>query len=385
MEEEKKINLVVFTREYPVGMASTKRIQHLLDYLKSRDVMIKILAFRGNLPQPEMNGTYNDIPYQNIGHGIKLSFSQTGKVLSYYINGFKSIAQSKRKGWKNIVYKAGGLNIENILFFIWAKLLGYKMVMTIEEDYSFFSDNIKLISRFKFWTTRKLDFLNCKWADEIIVISYYLKNKYQKKGVSNITLIPITARINFNDNKKTFNKPLQVVYAGTFADKDGVNDIISGFLEFKKSYKEAILILTGKSAQQEKYKEKYRNESDLLFKGFVEDKDFYPLLRDSDVLCMCRTESGFANAGFPFKLGEYLATGNPVICTKVSDVEYYLDENDVYLIEPGKPQQITGALLSIVNDPDKARARGMRGLEKCRKYFSAETNGQIFLDVLKRM
>ena len=217
------------------------------------------------------------------------------------------------------------------------------------------------------------------------MISYYLKNKYLKKGVDRITLIPVTARINSGEKNKSFNKPLQVVYAGTFADKDGVSDIIKGFLEFKKSFKEAILILTGKSAQQEEYKEKYSNEKDLLFRGFVEDNDFYPLLRDSDVLCMCRTESGFANAGFPFKLGEYLATGNPVICTKVSDVEYYLGEDDAYLIEPGNPQQITGALLSIVNDPDAARERGMKGLEKCRKFFSAETNGRILLDVLERM
>jgi len=356
-----------------------------MEYLISRGVVVNILAFRGNIPQPETKGVYNTIPYQNIGHGIKLSLRQTGKVISYYLSGFKSIAQSKRKGWKNIIYKAGGLNIENILFVIWAKLLGFKMVMAIEEDYSFFSDNIKLISRFKIWTIRKLDFLNCKWADEIIVISYYLKNKYLKKGVDRITLIPVTARINSGEKNKSFNKPLQVVYAGTFADKDGVSDIIKGFLEFKKSFKEAILILTGKSAQQEEYKERYSNEKDLLFKGFVEDNDFYPLLRDSDVLCMCRTESGFANAGFPFKLGEYLATGNPVICTKVSDVEYYLGEDDAYLIEPGNPQQITGALLSIVNDPDAARKRGIKGLEKCRKFFSAETNGRILLDVLERM
>jgi len=172
MEGEKKINLVVFTREYPVGMASTKRIQHLMEYLKSRDVMVKVLAFRGNIPQPEMKGMFKTIPYQNIGHGIKLSFRQIGKVISYYISGFKLIAQSKRKDWKNIIYKAGGLNIENILFVIWAKLLGFKMVMAIEEDYSFFSDNIKMISRFKIWTIRELDFLNCKWADEMIVISY---------------------------------------------------------------------------------------------------------------------------------------------------------------------------------------------------------------------
>ena len=40
---------------------------------------------------------------------------------------------------------------------------------------------------------------------------------YLKKGVTKITLIPVTARINSGENKKSFNRPLQVIYAGTFA------------------------------------------------------------------------------------------------------------------------------------------------------------------------
>lgn len=385
MEKESKLNLVVFAREYPVGMASTKRIQHLIEFLANRGVRVNLLAFRGNLTQPALWGIHNSISYQHIGHGLKLSFKHIFKVISYYYNGLRLICKYKKRGNKNIVYKAGGINIENFLFVVWAKLIGFKLVIAIEEDYSFFKDNIKMISRFKVWTIRRLDFLNCRWADEIIVISSYLKNKYIKKKASVITLIPITAEINFNENKNSFNDPVQVVYAGTFTDKDGVGDIIKGFIEFNKYHKDALLILTGKSAQQEKYREKYMNEKNIIFKGFMEDADFYSLLRNSDVLCMCRTESGFANAGFPFKLGEYLATGNPVICTKVSDVEYYLDNNDVYLIEPGNPKQITETLISIVNDPVKAREKGLRGLEKCRKYFSSETNGQLLLDVLLRV
>ena len=385
MEKDRKLNIVVFTREYPVGMASTKRIQHLMEFLVSQGVNVNVLAFRGNIPQPALQGTHNSVPYQNIGHGTKLSFKQLLNVISYFFNGFLFITKHKKRGCKNIVYKAGGLNIENFFFVLWAKLIGFKMVLAIEEDYSFFKDNIKMISRFKIWTIRRMDFLNCHWADEIIVISSYLKNKYLKKKASGITLIPVTAEINFNEKKNSFNDPVQVVYAGTFADKDGIDDIVKGFIDFNKYYKDALLILTGKSAQQEEYRQKYMNEKNIFFKGFMEDVDFYPLLRDSDILCMCRTESGFANAGFPFKLGEYLATGNPVICTKVSDVEYYLDNNDVYLIEPGNPKQITETLISIVNDPVKARNKGLRGLEKCRKYFSSETNGQLLLDVLLRV
>ena len=56
MDEAKKMNLVVFTREYPVGMAGTKRIQHLLDYLLLRGILITVIAFRGNIPQPAVRG-----------------------------------------------------------------------------------------------------------------------------------------------------------------------------------------------------------------------------------------------------------------------------------------------------------------------------------------
>jgi glycosyltransferase involved in cell wall biosynthesis len=224
-------------------------------------------------------------------------------------------------------------------------LLGFKLILAIEEDYTFFKDDIKPISRFKCWTIRRFDFLNCHWAGTIIVISTFLMDKYVRLRAKNVSLIPVTAKVNFNKSKDSFNNPLQVLYAGTFADKDGVDDIIEGFLAFNNSYDNAELVLTGKSSQQLLYQERYRDKKNLVFRGFVEDNEFYSLLRDADVLCMCRNESGFANAGFPFKLGEYLATGNPVICTKVSDVQYYLDEKDAFLIDPGNPGQISESLV----------------------------------------
>ena len=378
----KKINLVVFTREYPIGMAGTKRVQNFLDYLLLRDLLITVISFRSHLPQPAITGTHNSIPYLNIGPGIEMKLSQILRVLMYYFKGIKTILHLRKRDCTNIVYNSGGINIENVLFIIWAKLLGFKLILAIEEDYTFFKDDIKPISKFKCWTIRRFDFLNCRWAGAIIVISTFLRDKYVKLRAKNVSLIPITAKINCNKSKNSFNQPLQVLYAGTFADKDGVDDIIEGFLTFNSSYDEAELVLTGKSSQQLHYQEKYSDKKNLVFKGFVEDNEFYSLLRDSDVLCMCRNESGFANAGFPFKLGEYLATGNPVICTKVSDVKFYLDEKDAFLIDPGNPGQISESLIRIVRNPEVARKTGLNGLEKCRKFFSPEVNGQKLYDIL---
>jgi len=380
--EVNKINLVVFIREYPVGMAGTKRVQNFLDFLSLKGILINVISFRSHLPQPAVRGIYNTIPYINVGAGIDLKLSQLHKIIGYYFNGLRVITQCRKKGHHNIIYNYGGINVENLLFVLWAKLLGFKLIITIEEDYSFFGDDVKLISKFKNWSIKRFDFLNCRLSDAIIAISIHLRDKYLNLKVLNVSMIPVTAKMNFDQQKAHFNSPLQVVYAGSFADKDGVEILIEGFLSFNRAYRNAILILTGKSARQNYYAEKYKDEKDIHFRGFIEEREFYDLLRQADILCMCRSGSGFANAGFPFKLGEYLATGNPVICSRVSDVEYYLEDKDAYLIEPGKPEQVSEALKQITDNPEKARETGMNGLNKCIKYFSPETNGQLLLEVL---
>lgn len=380
--KEKGINLVVLTREYPIGMAGTKRIQHLLEYLLLQNININVISLRCKNTQPAKSGIHNSIPYYIIGQGIDMKFLQMHKIILYYLEGLTSILRCRNRNCRNIIYNSGGISIENILFIAWARILGYKLILAIEEDYTFFRDNVKPISRFKFWTMIRLDFLNCHWADAIIVISEYLRNKYLKLKARKVVLVPITAKQNFNGNKKVFNSPLQVVYAGSFADKDGVSDIIQGFSSFNNFYKNAQLLLTGMSAQQLLYQQKYKDQENIIFKKLIPDDEFYSLLRNADVLCMCRTESGFANAGFPFKLGEYLATGNPVICTKVSDVECYLTDNDAYLIDPNNPLQICQALTEIVSNPEVARERGLSGMKKCKEFFSPERNGKILNDLL---
>ena len=380
--EVSRINLVVFVREYPIGMAGTKRIQNFLNYLILQNISIHVISFRSQTRQPSEKGEYNTIPYLNISSGLEFKILQFHKIIAYYFFGFSAIVHLRKKGFVNIIYNSGGLNIENLFFILWSKILRYRLILAIEEDYGFFNDEIKLISKFKCWTIRKLDFLNCRLSDAIVVISSYLQNKYIKLKAKKVLLIPITAKLNFNKDKNFFNVPLQVIYAGSFADKDGVNDIIEGFLAFNRLNKNARLILTGKSSQKSAYENKYKSNGNIIFKGFLEDKEFYSLLRSADVLCMCRTESGFANAGFPFKLGEYLATGNPVICTKVSDIEKYLEDQDAFLIDPGSPDQICESLNSIFTDQAVARKKGLNGLEKCRRFFSPEVNGKLLLELM---
>ena len=68
----------------------------------------------------------------------------------------------------------------------------------------------------------------------------------------------------------------------------------------------------------------------------MDEKDYYSLLNNADIPCMTRVDLAFANAGFPFKLGEYLAAGKPVIASRVSDVDRFLvNGQNAMLVNPG--------------------------------------------------
>jgi glycosyltransferase involved in cell wall biosynthesis len=378
----KKINLLVLIKEYPNGLAVSKKIQNLLYPLLSENININVLSLRSKVSQPSVEGYDNGIHYVNIGMGLELKLTNLHKIAAYFIQGLWLIRKNKRREDNNILFCIGALNIENLLFVFRAKLLGYKLIFDINEDYSLSEDKLKFISRFKVWTIRQLDTLTYRWATAIVVVSTYLRNKYMKLCDKIVLLIPVTAKENYNPDKIAFNNPINIIYAGSFDRKDGVNDIIEGFNSFNNEYPEARLILTGNSDQRNSYLEVYKDFPNIIFKGHLSEEEFYSLLRNADVMCMCRTNSGFSNAGFPFKLGEYLSTGNPVISTRASDVEDYLTADDAYLIDFNSPFQITSALKKIVSDPEKALKTGLNGRKKYLQYFSPEVNGKLLLDLL---
>jgi glycosyltransferase involved in cell wall biosynthesis len=380
------INLLVITQDYPVAIAGTKRVQHLIEPLISKGISIKVLSLRSENKIKDEKGKYRGINYERIGTDLKLKIFNLQKIIQYYIYTLYSIFKSKKKDVKNVIYLYGSINIEIFIFILFAKFIRYKLIFDIVEDYTIYPDKLKFSSKFKIWTIVKLEKLNILLSDAIIVISTFLMKKYNKLNAKNVTLITITAKTIDNSKARIcFNNPFQIVYAGTFTDKDGVDLIIQGFIQFNKLESNSKLYLIGAGGTHKKIKKKYQGIENIIFTGFIPDEEYYPLIENADVLCMYRVNSAFANAGFPFKLGEYLATSNPVIATKVSDVELFLTEKDAFLIEPENIQQFVDTLIEIKNNPTKAFEIGKNGLKACKENFSPQKNSEILFDLLLKL
>lgn len=111
----------------------------------------------------------------------------------------------------------------------------------------------------------------------------------------------------------------------------------------------------------------------------VRSVDLPPILIGADVLILPRARGEFSDAGFPNKLGDYLATGRPVITTNVGDIPRYLvDKESAFLVEPDNCDAFVETLYHVLSNKELADSVGLGGRIVAQRLFdSASVAKQI--------
>jgi glycosyltransferase involved in cell wall biosynthesis len=176
---------------------------------------------------------------------------------------------------------------------------------------------------------------------------------------------------------------LKVFYGGSFGDKDGIIFLLRGFEMACESNSNIELILTGKiSNQMNGIVQRLIAESQwnmrIKYLGCIPTEEYFETMVNSDILCMTRINTTFAKSGFPFKLGEYLASGNAIISTDVGDVsKYIVNRHNAILINPGSEVEICDAIILLCQDSQLRTRIGIAGKETASKYFSTNLVSDI--------
>ena len=201
--------------------------------------------------------------------------------------------------------------------------------------------------------------------DGLIVISDYLNNYFSKiYPSSQISQIPILVDMSRFENidvpKKSNKKTLTYIgYMG--GTKDGVQMLLEAIAKVKLSIDCFKLQLVGygpeKDIQLIKKKVKELNIQDnVLFLGSKTSAEIPKILLNSDLLVLARPNNNQAKAGFPTKLGEYLASKRPVLITLTGEIGKYLKDNEnAYVVEPDNNDHFANKLIYTLNDPKSAQ------------------------------
>lgn len=214
----------------------------------------------------------------------------------------------------------------------------------------------------------------------IQVISNSLKDYYSSRGVENIEVVNMFVDTSRFDSVTKYEGDKYIGYCGTLSlYKDGVDDLIRAFAIFDKKHSDFKLKLFGGFESEIVEKKLRRIVSDLgieakvIFTGRVSSENIPQLLKDATILALARPNNKQAQYGFPTKLGEYLATGNPVVVTCVGDIPSFLiDGKNAYLAIPGCPEAFASKLCEVVDEYDRAISICQLGRKLVDKDFSSK-------------
>ena len=392
----KNINMIImggFT--YPKGMAGTKRIQHVIDALKQYpDIFIKIILQRQSSEDTILSGVHESTPYETIMGDLRQTKMFILLPLLYYRT-ILALKMSFRSDCQNVIYFYGPLFLESIVPLRYAQRLGYKIVFDVIEDYDLEKD---MASSFYEWVkcklTSRLSSRIKDLATGIIVISSRLEEKYRDYTQGKIPIHYMSISVDMDRfPEKTFrmNSNVSLFYAGSFAKKDGLAVLLDAFDRLAGKYGDIRLVLTGRGdsvAMQDFFARMeisiYKNRID--YKGYLEEKDYYALLNSSDIPCMTRVDLAYAQAGFPFKLGEFLATGKPVIASRVSDIDRILVQGtNAMVVQAGSSMEVCEAVEFLIENPESAVAIGMQGREVAKLFFDYKLQGKSLYAFLENL
>jgi glycosyltransferase involved in cell wall biosynthesis len=222
------------------------------------------------------------------------------------------------------------------------------------------------------------------------LIDYY-KDFVGKK--TRMIHIPMTVDFSRFDGEITNNKLKKpyIGYCGTMdIKKDGVDILISSFINIMNEFPDHNLYIAGPLVPEKDYKylkslmvtEKIRER--IIFLGSLTRDKIPEFLMNSDILAMARPDTKQAEGGFPTKLGEYLATGKPVCVTNVGEICNYLKNNEsAFISDPDSVESFTDAILRALKS-ENAKQIGLNGRNVALKHFNKEIQAKMLVDFLAK-
>jgi glycosyltransferase involved in cell wall biosynthesis len=380
---------------YPRGMAGTQLLQNLMDALQAvSSVSARMLVLRQGRDFAADNptsGVHKGVEYHTLGAGFRPGLSSVFGLPGYFREGLDLLRRWQKPDAKNILFVYGPPSTDNLIFVLRARRIGYRVVFYLVEDIRVQGHAKDFFARLKHasavFLTRRIGRL----ADAVLVVSRRLQDQIEPLvgGRCPVRRLPICVNLDeipFTD--RPFGRLVRLFYGGTFGDKDKVEILLEAFETLRSRGRDLRLGLTGRGSPERMEAVRRRAEAmacrdRIDWLGYLEAGEYSRRLAGFDILCMTRGSSAFAQAGFPFKLGEYLATGRPVVASRVSDVtEYLTDRRDAMLIEPDSTASIVGAVEWLLDHPAEARQIGLAGRRTAERCFDARRQAETLVELL---
>ncbi len=233
-------------------------------------------------------------------------------------------------------------------------------------------------------------------ADAIVVISDYLKTKYNRLGRGTpVWLVPTIIDCDLWEcpPEKATDCPM-LLYAGTFGEQDEIDHLIDAFAIVRDRGQPFRVVMAGDNLRNPARMKRIRQAVEkrglstrVVFPGYVSQSVVRDYLDEAAVLLNLRRDGVWSRSGLSTKLSEYLASGRMVLASAVGEVPRYLQdgENAMLVSRRVEPQEIADALCRALGSIALRREIGRKGQIVARRCFDVHVAAEKIDALLREM
>ncbi|MFB6235793.1 MAG: glycosyltransferase family 4 protein [Halopenitus sp.] len=164
----------------------------------------------------------------------------------------------------------------------------------------------------------------------------------------------------------------QILYAGALDGLKGLSDLIEASETIISENPECKFIIAGDGPMRPQL------ESAVNEKGLADSFEFLGFIEQSELVDLYRFSTLFVNPSYhealPMALREAMACGTPVIATDVpGNNEIITDGHNGVLVPPAAPEELAGAILSLLGDRETMNEMRIEGRATITAEFSWDT------------
>jgi glycosyltransferase involved in cell wall biosynthesis len=190
----------------------------------------------------------------------------------------------------------------------------------------------------------------------LVTIGEALKENFVSLGVplQKVMVLPDAVDIELFTRPKKYNRSLRqrplITYSGHLYDYKGIPTVLHAALKTPEwDYR----LVGGHEKDIERIENycKSKGISNVSLVGFVPHKEVPMYLWDADILLLPPSaHHPSARWTSPVKLGEYLASGTPVVATAIPALKFWLRENEVFFVQPDSPVDLIKGVKKVLNN-----------------------------------
>jgi len=373
--------VIIFTDgSFPNGMAVTNRTISYGKGFNHNGVTAEVICLRreetkDNIKNTEVKGVFEGIKFKYLTSStIKSRYFILRRIQNFNTYIYLFLFSLKKLNNSTISIYYSDHTVPAIILWLVIKIKGGKLLKEESEHPSVYFEGKNLVAKFL------LKNVHYKLFDAYLLMTKNLISYFNSVSKTPVIHVPMTVDLNrFDPNLKNHHKTInKILYTGQLDDyKDGVDILLKAFASIVKNHRDYHLYLYGSANSDQKLQEYHKMVKRLgidefvHFEGLVNREVITEKVLNAKILVLPRPDSIQAQNGFPTKLGEYLASGNPTLVTSVGEIPNYLtDRENTFMATPGDVKSLENKLFEIIEDYEFAKEVGLKGRKTAEIHFN---------------